>query len=137
MMKRLLSRKTKPVTLDRSFHLSPVLVGNRPGDLAADALEIAPARRHGGPPQTRSSRFDLASQAAIDRIRRGTGGLDRGLDDGHRSPAFGDREALSCLDPPQNLGGVVLELAHADLGFRVHVATNVATNFSSRQAAQP
>ena len=132
-MKRLLSRKTKPVALGRPIHFLPALVGNRPCDLSRDPFKVALRRSFRHLAEGRLPGFDLSLEASIDRIGRGNRDLRGRLDHGDSFSAFGNRDTLTRLDTPENTRGLILEFAYAYLRFSVHVATNVATMISRRQ----
>jgi len=133
MINRLLSRKTKTIAFRGTIHLLPIFVRNCPGNLARDPFKVSPSRSLRCLSQTRISRFDLTLEVAIDRIGCRNRSLTRRLDYGHRSSAFRNGDAFSRFDPPEDPGRLVLQLAHAHLGFRSHVATNVATRVCPRQ----
>src|SRR5689334_22975635 len=129
IIKRLLSRKTKTIAFGCPIHLTPVPVGNPAGDLTRDPLELALRRQHRGPPQVRSSCFDLTLETAIDRVGDWNQGLIQRFDYSHWFSPLGNGKAFAPLDPAKNTGGFVFQLAYAYLGFVNHVATNVATRF--------
>lgn len=124
-MKRLLSRKTKTVAFGHPVHFLPALVRYRPCDLLRDPFKVAFRRGFRHFTQTRLSSFNLSLEATIDRVRRGREDLRRRLDYRDRSSAFGNCDTFTRLNTPENTGDLILELAHAYLGFSVHVATTI------------
>jgi hypothetical protein len=89
-MKRLLSRKTKPIAFGHPIHFAPIPIGQIGRDLARNALEVTRDRGLRTAPQTGSPRFDLTFKTLIDRIRNQRRGLGRGLDHSNRMTTLGD-----------------------------------------------
>jgi len=98
IIKRLLSRKTKTIAFGCPIHLTPVPVGNPADDLTRDPLELTLRRQHRGPPQVRSSRFDLTLESAIDRVGCWNQRLIQRFDQGHWGSPLGDNKAFTSLD---------------------------------------